>query len=197
MKKATKLLFAALLVLAAFMTFGCALDIVAPSDQWVEFVYPYETSTGTVKLKCYAYYTETAKQITTDRKSGGEFIKIDIEPGLSMAITGKVISGDSASLTELFGKSVTNDQYVFTTFKNGATVAMNNDSESDTSNDKGFKMGYSTWLVIYNAILHEDTSSKTPDIVKEGEKITAENFKWKKLMYQLAFAKMGDYLLAE
>lgn len=197
MKKATKLLFAALLALAAIMTSGCALDIVAPSDQWVEFVYPYETETGTVKIKCYAYYTESAKQIKTDVKQDGEYIKIDIEPGLSLAVTGKVISGDANSLKDLFGKAVTDDQYVFTTFKNGQKVAMNENSENDSANDKGFKMGYSTWLVVYNTILHENTSSKTPDIIKEGEKLSIENFKWKKLMYKMLYVKLGELAAAE
>lgn len=192
MKKATKFILAAMLGLAALMTTACALDIVAPENKWVEYEYPYEAANGnTYVTRCYAYYTETQKEVKVTGKD-----PIVLQPGLTIVVTPKIVSGsDQQGFLELFGTAVTEKSYVMKTFKNKETVDISD--EKNSSDNKSFKMGYTAWMILYNSIIHEGVSSSAPIIVRDGVPLSTESFKWKKLMYWMAINKLTQLAEAD
>lgn len=190
MKKATKFLLAAVLGLAAIFTTSCALEIVAPQNKWVTYEYPVTKNGTTYVTRCYAYYTETPTSIKTYGDT------LSIPAGLTIVAAPKIIDSDGTSgFAELFGQEVTKDSYVIKSFKNGEQVEY---SESgDDSGKKSFKMGYTTWLILYNSIIHENVSTGAPEILKDGHTLDISKFKWKKLMYYMAINKLTELAAAE
>lgn len=190
MKKATKFLLAAVLGLAAIFTTSCALEIVAPENKWVEYEYPYETGTGTCVLRCYAYYSDTPTTV----KTYGE--TLDLPAGLTIVAAPKIVNGDKSSFVDLFGDAVTANSYAINTFGKGRTTISANGEDSD-NNKTSFNMGYTSWLVLYNCIIHEGISTSAPTILKDGAKYNLNQQFWKKLMYQMAANKLIELAAAE
>lgn len=195
MKKATKLfLAAAVLFCTVFMLGGCALEgLTAPKNKWVEYEYPYEYGSGTLVLRGYMYYTDTPRTVETYKKdANGEKLTVSIPAGLTMIVAPKNYSDNGVA--ELFGQTLVDKQYVIKSFGKGEKVdlAKDGNNTSDT-----FNMGYRAWSIMYYTIKHSDTSSKDPDILKEGGYLSLENFKWKKLMYAMAFNKLAELMAAE
>lgn len=188
MKKATKFLLAAVLGLAAIFTTSCALEIVAPENKWVTYEYPVKNGDTTYVIRGYAYYTETPTTI----KTYGE--PLDLPAGLTIVAAPKIVNGDNTSFVELFGEAVTANSYSIKTFGKGEYVEY---GESDESETKKFKMSYTTWLILYNSIIHENISTGAPEILKDGKKLAIENVKWKKLIYFMAINKLTELAAAE
>lgn len=189
MKKATKFLLAAVLGLAAIFTTSCALEIVAPENKWVTYEYPVTTDKGTsYVIRGYAYYTETPTKI----KTYGE--PLDLPAGLTIVAAPKIVNGNRDNFVELFGEAVTANSYSIKTFRNGEYVEY---GESDKSEAKQFKMSYTTWLILYNSIIHENISTGAPEILKDGKELAIENVKWKKIIYYMAINKLTELAAAE
>ncbi|MDY3131371.1 MAG: hypothetical protein SOW31_06560, partial [Treponema sp.] len=174
MKKATKFLLAAVLGLAAVFTTSCALEIVAPENKWVTYEYPVTTDGTTYVIRGYAYYTETPTKI----KTYGD--PLELPAGLTIVAAPKIVNGNESSFKDLFGQAVTDNSYAIKTFGKGEYVEY---GESDKSETKQFKMSYTTWLILYNSIIHENISTGAPEILKDGKKLAIENVKWKKIIY--------------
>ena len=189
MKKATKFLLAAVLGLAAIFTTSCALEIVAPENKWVTYEYPYETGKGTCVLRCHAYYSDTP---TTIKTYGAP---LELPAGLTIVAAPKIVNGNEKSFVELFGEAVTANSYAIKTFGKGEYVKYGN-SEND-SEDNQFKMSYTTWLILYNSIIHENISTGAPEILKDGKELAIENVKWKKIIYYMAINKLTELAAAE
>ena len=190
MKKATKFLLAAVLGLAAIFTTSCALEIVAPENKWVTYEYPVTTDKGTsYVIRGYAYYTETQTTINAYGKNR------TIEPGLTIVAAPKIVNGNENSFEALFGQTVTNNSYAIKTFGKGEYVKYGN-SEND-SEDNQFKMSYTTWLILYNSIIHENISTGAPEILKDGKELDVNNVKWKKIIYFMAINKLTELAAAE
>ncbi len=189
MKKATKFLLAAVLGLAAIFTTSCALEIVAPENKWVTYEYPITKDGTTYVTRCYAYYTETPTTINAYGKTR------TIEPGLTIVAAPKIVNGNQNSFEALFGQAVTNNSYAIKTFGKGEYVAYS-ESEDDQNPDK-FKMSYTTWLILYNSIIHENISTGAPEILKDGKELAIENVKWKKIIYYMAINKLTELAAAE
>ena len=188
MKKATKFLLAAVLGLAAIFTTSCALEIVAPENKWVTYEYPYETGKGTCVLRCHAYYSDTP---TTIKTYGAP---LELPAGLTIVAAPKIVNGNEKSFVELFGEAVTANSYAIKTFGKGEYVEY---GESDKSETKQFKMSYTTWLILYNSIIHENISTGAPEILKDGKELAIENVKWKKIIYYMAIKKLTELAAAE
>lgn len=189
MKKATKFLLAAVLGLAAIFTTSCALEIVAPENKWVTYEYPVTNGDTTYVTRCYAYYTETPTTINAYGKTR------TIEPGLTIVAAPKIVDANEGSFQELFGQTVTNNSYAIKTFGKGENVDYNN--TDDDKNTKQFKMSYTTWLILYNSIIHENISTGAPEILKDGKELAIENVKWKKIIYFMAINKLTELAAAE
>lgn len=189
MKKATKFLLAAVLGLAAIFTTSCALEIVAPENKWVTYEYPVKNGDATYVIRGYAYYTETPTKI----KTYGD--PLDLPAGLTIVAAPKIVNGDKTSFVELFGETVTANSYAIKTFGKGEYVKYGN-SEND-SEDNQFKMSYTTWLILYNSIIHENISTGAPEILKDGKELAIENVKWKKIIYYMAINKLTELAAAE
>lgn len=188
MKKFTKILFTTIILLSAICTLSCNLvdSITAPKNRWVEFELEYNKTTNS-KVRCYAYYTEvqTTIEVFSDKE------KLTVDPGLIIFARPVATTTNDDSL---FGTAVSGaieKQFVYKSFKNGEKIAMNQDAEEEES-DKGFKLGYSTWLILYNSIKPTNKSSSVPESIRDGSKINTENFKWKKLMYLMAIDKLTE-----
>lgn len=190
MKKATKFILAAFIAVAAIFTTSCALDVVAPENKWVEYEYPIEKNGTTYVTRCFAYYSNTATTIKPYGKSS-----IDIPAGLTIVAAPKVVGGDTTGFIDLFGEAVTANSYTIKTFKLNENVEYSADG-SDTGK-KSFKMSYTTWLILYNSIIHENISTGAPDIMRDGNEYSFANFKWKKLMYQMAINKLTELAAAQ
>lgn len=188
MKKATKFLLVAVLGLAAIFTTSCALEIVAPENKWVTYEYPVTKDGTTYVTRCYAYYTETPTTINAYGKTR------TIEPGLTIVAAPKIVNGNEKSFVELFGEAVTANSYAIKTFGKGEYVEY---GESDKSETKQFKMSYTTWLILYNSIIHENISTGAPEILKDGKELAIENVKWKKIIYYMAINKLTELAAAE
>ena len=188
MKKATKFLLAAVLGLAAIFTTSCALEIVAPENKWVTYEYPVTNGDTTYVIRGYAYYTETPTKI----KTYGE--PLDLPAGLTIVAAPKIVNGNESSFVDLFGDAVTANSYSIKTFGKGEYVDY---SESDKSETKQFKMSYTTWLILYNSIIHENISTGAPEILRDGKKFDLDNVKWKKLIYYMAINKLTELAAAE
>ena len=189
MKKATKFLLAAVLGLAAIFTTSCALEIVAPENKWVTYEYPVKEGETTYVIRCYAYYTETPTTINAYGKTR------TIEPGLTIVAAPKIVNGNENSFEALFGQTVTNNSYAIKTFGKGENVEYGNaDDDSDKST---FKMSYTTWLILYNSIIHENISTGAPEILKDGKELDVKNVKWKKIIYFMAINKLTELAAAE
>lgn len=188
MKKATKFLLAAVLGLAAIFTTSCALEIVAPENKWVTYEYPITKDGTTYVTRCYAYYTETPTTINAYGKTR------TIEPGLTIVAAPKIVNGNQNSFEALFGQAVTNNSYAIKTFGKGEYVDY---SESDNSETKQFKMSYTTWLILYNSIIHENISTGAPEILKDGSELDVTKVKWKKIIYFMAINKLTELAAAE
>ena len=188
MKKATKFLLAAVLGLAAIFTTSCALEIVAPENKWVTYEYPVTNGDTTYVIRGYAYYTETPTTINAYGKTR------TIEPGLTIVAAPKIVNGNENSFTDLFGQAVTANSYSIKTFRNGENVDY---SESDNSETKQFKMSYTTWLILYNSIIHENISTGAPEILKDGSELDVTKVKWKKIIYFMAINKLTELAAAE
>ena len=188
MKKATKFLLAAVLGLAAIFTTSCALEIVAPENKWVTYEYPVTNGETTYVIRGYAYYTETQTTINAYGKNR------TIEPGLTIVAAPKIVNGNRDNFVELFGDAVTANSYSIKTFRNGEYVEY---GESDKSEAKQFKMSYTTWLILYNSIIHENISTGAPEILKDGKELAIENVKWKKITYYMAIKKLTELAAAE
>ena len=188
MKKATKFLLAAVLGLAAIFTTSCALEIVAPENKWVTYEYPVTNGETTYVIRGYAYYTETQTTINAYGKNR------TIEPGLTIVAAPKIVNGNRDNFVELFGDAVTANSYSIKTFRNGEYVEY---GESDKSEAKLFKMSYTTWLILYNSIIHENISTGAPEILKDGKELAIENVKWKKIIYYMAIKKLTELAAAE
>ena len=188
MKKATKFLLAAVLGLAAIFTTSCALEIVAPENKWVTYEYPVTNGETTYVIRGYAYYTETQTTINAYGKNR------TIEPGLTIVAAPKIVNGNRDNFVELFGDAVTANSYSIKTFRNGEYVEY---GESDKSEAKQFKMSYTTWLILYNSIIHENISTGAPEILKDGKELAIENVKWKKIIYYMAIKKLTELAAAE
>ena len=188
MKKATKFLLAAVLGLAAIFTTSCALEIVAPENKWVTYEYPVKEGETTYVIRGYAYYTETPTNITTYGKP------LELPAGLTIVAAPKIVNGNKNSFKDLFGQAVTDNSYAIKTFGKGEYVDY---SESDNSETKQFKMSYTTWLILYNSIIHENISTGAPEILKDGKELAIENVKWKKLIYYMAINKLTELAAAE
>ena len=189
MKKATKFLLAAVLGLAAIFTTSCALEIVAPENKWVTYEYPVTNGDTTYVIRGYAYYTETPTKI----KTYGD--PLELPAGLTIVAAPKIVNGNESSFVDLFGNAVTANSYSIKTFGKGEYVDYNN--TDDDKNTKQFKMSYTTWLILYNSIIHENISTGAPEILKDGKELAIENVKWKKLMYQMAINKLTELASAE
>ena len=189
MKKATKFLLAAVLGLAAIFTTSCALEIVAPENKWVTYEYPVKNGDATYVIRGYAYYTETPTTI----KTYGE--PLDLPAGLTIVAAPKIVNGNRDNFVELFGKAVTANSYSIKTFRNGENVDYNN--TDDDKNTKQFKMSYTTWLILYNSIIHENISTGAPEILKDGKELAIENVKWKKIIYFMAINNLTELAAAE
>ena len=189
MKKATKFLLAAVLGLAAIFTTSCALEIVAPENKWVTYEYPVKEGETTYVIRGYAYYTETP---TTIKTYGAP---LDLPAGLTIVAAPKIVNGNEKSFVELFGEAVTANSYAIKTFGKGEYVKYGN-SEND-SEDNQFKMSYTTWLILYNSIIHENISTGAPEILKDGKELAIENVKWKKIIYYMAINKLTELAAAE
>lgn len=188
MKKATKFLLAAVLGLAAIFTTSCALEIVAPENKWVTYEYPVKEGETTYVIRGYAYYTETPTTI----KTYGE--PLDLPAGLTIVAAPKIVNGNENSFKDLFGQAVTDNSYTIKTFGKGEYVDY---SESDNSETKQFKMSYTTWLILYNSIIHENISTGAPEILKDGKELAIENVKWKKIIYFMAINNLTELAAAE
>ena len=188
MKKATKFLLAAVLGLAAIFTTSCALEIVAPENKWVTYEYPVTNGDTTYVIRGYAYYTETPTTI----KTYGE--PLDLPAGLTIVAAPKIVNGNRDNFVELFGEAVTANSYSIRTFRNGENVEY---GESDKSETKQFKMSYTTWLILYNSIIHENISTGAPEILKDGKELDVNNVKWKKIIYFMAINKLTELAAAE
>ena len=188
MKKATKFLLAAVLGLVAIFTTSCALEIVAPENKWVTYEYPVKNGDATYVIRGYAYYTETP---TTIKTYGGS---LELPAGLTIVAAPKIVNGNENSFKDLFGQAVTDNSYTIKTFGKGEYVDY---SESDNSETKQFKMSYTTWLILYNSIIHENISTGAPEILREGKKFDLDNVKWKKLIYYMAINKLTELAAAE
>ena len=160
MKKATKFLLAAVLGLAAIFTTSCALEIVAPENKWVTYEYPVKEGETTYVIRGYAYYTETPTKIKTYGAP------LELPAGLTIVAAPKIVNGNRDNFVELFGEAVTANSYSIKTFRNGENVDYNN--TDDDKNTKQFKMSYTTWLILYNSIIHENISTGAPEILKDG-----------------------------
>lgn len=188
MKKATKFLLAAVLGLAAIFTTSCALEIVAPENKWVTYEYPVKEGETTYVIRGYAYYTETPTTI----KTYGE--PLDLPAGLTIVAAPKIVNGNEKSFVELFGEAVTANSYAIKTFGKGEYVEY---GESDKSETKQFKMSYTTWLILYNSIIHENISTGAPEILKDGTELDVTKVKWKKIIYFMAINKLTELAAAE
>lgn len=189
MKKATKFLLAAVLGLAAIFTTSCALEIVAPQNKWVTYEYPITKDGTTYVTTCYAYYTETPTTIDAYGST------LSIPAGLTIVAEPQIVNGDNANFVDLFGNAVTDNSYAIKTFGKGEYV-----DYSDTDNDKDtkqFKMSYTTWLILYNSIIHENISTGAPQILKKGHELDVKNVKWKKIIYFMAINKLTELASAE
>ena len=189
MKKATKFLLAAVLGLAAIFTTSCALEIVAPENKWVTYEYPITKNGTTYVTTCYAYYTETPTTIDAYGST------LSIPAGLTIVAEPQIVNGDNTSFVDLFGKAVTDNSYAIKTFGKGEYVKYGN-SEND-SEDNQFKMSYTTWLILYNSIIHENISTGAPQILKKGKPLNMEDVKWKKIIYFMAINKLTELAEAE
>lgn len=189
MKKATKFLLAAVLGLAAIFTTSCALEIMAPENKWVTYEYPVKNGDATYVIRGYAYYTETQTTINAYGKNR------TIEPGLTIVAAPKIVNGNRDNFVELFGEAVTANSYSIKTFGKGEYVKYGN-SEKD-SEDNQFKMSYTTWLILYNSIIHENISTGAPEILKDGSELDVTKVKWKKIIYFMAINKLTELAAAE
>ena len=189
MKKATKFLLAAVLGLAAIFTTSCALEIVAPENKWVTYEYPVKNGDTTYVIRGYAYYTETPTKI----KTYGD--PLELPAGLTIVAAPKIVNGNANSFKDLFGQAVTDNSYAIKTFGKGEYVDYS-ESEEDPNPNK-FKMSYTTWLILYNSIIHENISTGAPEILREGKELAIENVKWKKIIYYMAIKKLTELAAAE
>lgn len=189
MKKATKFLLAAVLGLAAIFTTSCALEIVAPENKWVTYEYPVTNDDTTYVIRGYAYYTETPTKI----KTYGD--PLELPAGLTIVAAPKIVNGNRDNFVELFGEAVTANSYSIRTFRNGENVDYNN--TDDDNNTKQFKMSYTTWLILYNSIIHENISTGAPEILKDGSELDVTKVKWKKIIYFMAINKLTELAAAE
>ena len=189
MKKATKILLAAVLGLAAIFTTSCALEIVAPENKWVTYEYPVTKDGTTYVTTCYAYYTETPTTIDAYGST------LSIPAGLTIVAEPQIVNGNEKSFVDLFGEAVTANSYAIKTFGKGEYVAYS-ESEDDQNPDK-FKMSYATWLILYNSIIHENISTGAPQILKKGHELDVNNVKWKKIIYFMAINKLTELAAAE
>lgn len=196
MKKATKLFLAvAVLFCTVFMLGGCALeDLTAPKNKWVEYEYPYEYGSGTLVLRGYMYYTDTPRTVETYKKdANNQKVTVPIPAGLTMIVAPKNYS-DTDGVTAVFGQALLDKQYIIKSFEKGEKVDIAKDGNN---NDGAFNMGYRAWSVMYYTLMHTNVQSGDPDILKEGTYLSLENFKWKKLMYAMAFNKLTELMAAE
>lgn len=191
MKKATKFLLAAVLGLAAIFTTSCALEIVAPENKWVTYEYPVTKDGTTYVTRCYAYYTETPTTINAYGKTR------TIEPGLTIVAAPKIVNANQDSFEALFGQTVTNNSYAIKTFGKGENVKYGDSDDDDDKNTKQFKMSYTTWLILYNSIIHENISTGAPEILKDGSELDVTKVKWKKIIYFMAINKLTELAAAE
>lgn len=188
MKKATKFLLAAVLGLAAIFTTSCALEIVAPENKWVTYEYPVKNGDATYVIRGYAYYTETPTKI----KTYGD--PLELPAGLTIVAAPKIVNGNESSFVDLFGNAVTANSYAIKTFGKGEYVEY---GESEESEAKQFKMSYTTWLILYNSIIHENISTGAPEILKDGSELDVTKVKWKKIIYFMAINKLTELAAAE
>ena len=197
MKKSMKI-FSVLMGLALVLTLGgCRLwdeiqDSVGPTNKWVKFNYQYQAENMNVNIHCYMIYSdgtykndEIKDDLPETTVSGGKFVK-----GLTVVLAPNLESGSSdADFATLFGVAATDKRYVLKTFADGSDVELDGATSP-------FKMGYTTWAVIYSSV--QMTQCGLPVALNEDANYTAitdlKSFQWKKLLAQMAFAKLTPYL---
>jgi len=119
-----------------------------------------------------------------------------LQKGLTVVVMPKMDNdAEKNAAKAIFGNDIVNKKYVIKTFKDGESVAMNDDGEQ-SSGTHHFKMGYVTWGVIYNSI--HTSNASLPSAIKADEGYTEladfENFSWKKLMAAMALQYLTGYL---
>lgn len=197
MKKSMKI-FSVLMALALVLTLGgCRLwdeakNSLGPTNKWVRCDFEYQVNDSTnATIHCYMIYSDgnyTNTDISTNLPdttlSGGKLVK-----GLTIVLAPDLKAGSDASFASLFGVASTDKKYVLTTFADGLDVELDGASAP-------FKMGYTTWIAIYSSI--ETAQCGLPVALNKDANYSVitdlKSFQWKKLLAQMAFAKLTPYL---
>ncbi len=187
------------MALALVLTLGgCRLwdeiqDSVGPTNKWVRCDFEYQVNDSTnATIHCYMIYSDgnyTNTDISTNLPdttlSGGKLVK-----GLTIVLAPNIESGGSdASFASLFGVAATDKKYVLKTFADGSDVELDGATSP-------FEMGYTTWAAIYSSI--ETAQCGLPVAINKDSNYTVitdlKSFQWKKLLAQMAFAKLEPLL---
>ena len=196
MKKSMKFLalFLGFVVLSMFS--GCKLveQLTGPKNKWYRYDYEYENGGQKYKLFCYIIYSNGnyTSDVMIDLSSTDSADENNkLVKGLTIVMAPQIKNGnDESGFSDLFLNGRVGKSYVIKTFKEGESIALNEDGESG-GQDHHFIMGDLAWGIIYNSIelksaqlpaaLNTDPGDYTP--------ITnLQNFSWKKLLAGMALS---------
>lgn len=218
MKKASKFLVVALLVMSAFMMMGCNLlnmleEIIGPQKQWRSYCYEYKYTpkdeegnatgdTKTVYLDLYLMYSDTDVVVNNITKNTVTGESSTLPAGLNIVViptikTKNNKTNNTDDLKELLKVDITgdlNNYYIIKNFPKGEEIDIDGAEAEENPNKKGsFHMNQTAWTLIYNSIV--TTKSTVPgEIIEdnryEREELHVDDVFWKKILYGLAINKL-------
>ena len=182
MKKFSKILGAAALLLCGLMITGCEPinnikeALAGPKDTWFlrQVDYKKNGTDTTVKLNVYFCYSDTG--FTTETN-------VEIQPGLTAVVTG---SADVAKVLNGLGDNT----YIIKNFSNSEETeieASDDDDENNKNKTIKFKMTPAKWSWMYNFVTLENRGKNIAPFNKENnyKELDVDNLKhisWKKIM---------------
>lgn len=184
MKKFTKILSAAALILCTLTLLGCR-DLKeafsAPKDTWFRRTVEYTNKNGD-KTDLYVYMCYSDTGYSADDLSSDALAKM--KSGLTVVVTAKTEVDTNPVISGL-----TRGKYIIKNFSDTTSTELD-DSDDDTNSTgkQTFKMSTAKWNWMYNLIaLDKQNGTITPlrddaNYSEVTEIADLENFSWKKIM---------------
>ena len=196
MKKFTKILTAAAVLLSTLLITGCGAAenlkeaLSAPKDTWFRKEVTYKSGSGETEestdLVVYMCYSDTGYTASNLKKG------VTFESGLTVVVIAK--NQDSSNTVNEVVNGLVHGKYLLKTFSDKKETEVDADGETSTGK-KSITMSPTKWNIIYNSVQMEKEDG-TIDIFTTNslwEKIDdPSNFSWKKIMGNYVLEKLLD-----
>ena len=197
MKKFTKIMSIATVLLCGLMIMGCGDTadrlkdaLSGPKDTWFRKEITYKTGSGadekSTELVVFMLYSEDG-YTSTELKSD-----VTVEPGLTVVVISKDQSSSNPVISDL-----TEGKYLMKIFSNIQETEVEGGTDDETSSEaKSIKMSTTKWNLIYNSVSNlEKVTGVINPLQKDSawKKIEKPNsFSWKKIMANYMLDQLLD-----